>query len=87
MLNTLTSYTLNECMDGVGDKTGKSTFSQANATSASGVSRKYIVRFIIPTVNSDLEGARAMSVAGDSAEEAVRAVKAAYPNAKITQVD
>ena len=76
---------LTECMDGVGAEIADGHDCSPRSVSNATQSRKYTVRYIIPTVSGG--GARNMSVAGDNATDAVNACKAAHPNADILGVD
>ena len=82
---------LDVCMDGIGADMGD-IHTVGASTPKDIASRKYTVRYIIPTVSSndarDTKGSpRNMSVSAKSAEDAVRTVLAAHPNADISSVD
>ena len=82
---------LDVCMDGVGADMGDIPTIPPSIPQDI-ASRKYTVRYFIPTVVSsdarDTKGSpRNMSVSAKSAGEAVRAVLAAHPNADIYSVD
>ena len=81
---------LDVCMDGVGaDMDDIPTIHPSIHQDIA--SRKYTVRYIIPTVSSDARDTkgspRNMSVSAKSAEDAVKAVLAAHPNADISIVE
>lgn len=82
---------LEVCLDGVGADMGDMPVIPPSVPKDI-ASRKYTVRYIIPTVSSndakDTKGSpRNMSVSAKSAEDAVRTVLAAHPNADISSVD
>lgn len=81
---------LASCMDGIGAEIADAT-ERPKKVSKSVASRQYTVRYIIPTVSSPCASLkpteRDMRVSSDSAADAVRAVKAAHPDADITGVD
>lgn len=91
MQNGLSPDHLDLCFDGVGadicDKTVIPPSIPKNMAS-----RKYTVRYIIPTVSSNdaldtNRPLRNMSVSANSAEDAVRTVLAAHPDADISCVE
>ena len=82
---------LEVCMDGIGADMGDIPTIPPSIPQDI-ASRKYTVRYIIPTVSSndarDTKGSpRNMSVSAKSAEDAVKTVLAAHPNADISSVD
>lgn len=78
------------CMDGIGADMGNIPTIPPSIPKDI-ASRKYTVRYFIPIVSSDgrdTKGAlRNMSVYAMSAEDAVRTILAAHPNADISSVD
>ena len=75
---------LAKCMDGIGAEIEDAP-SRPKRVDNRVASRQYSVRYIIPTVSGNKE--KNMRVAGNSAEDAVKACKAAHPDADIESVD
>ena len=81
---------LEVCMDGIGAAITDASVHHY-PTNKGIVTRKFTVRYIIPTVSSnDAESqgvSHSMGVAAASAEDAVRTVLAAHPTADISSVE
>ena len=89
MINHPDPKKLVECLDGIGAEIADATEHPKTVDKRIAL-RQYTVRYIIPTVSSSAYGKSAdcnMRVAGNSAEDAVKAVLAAYPSACITSVE
>lgn len=87
-MNTPDIDKLGSCMDGIGAEIPDAKVTEVPKEVAS---RKYKVRYYIPTVSSTFASEKSdekvMSVETDSAEDAVRATKAAAPDASIISVE